>query len=51
MLQVMTSRVYFLAKRDNVRESSSFYSMLSSAMRRLYLKACEKTMLSLHLSE
>ena len=51
MLQVMTSRVYFLAKRDNVRESSSFYSMLSSAMRRLYLKACEKIMLSLHLSE
>ena len=25
--------------------------MLSSAMRRLYLRACKKTMLSLHLSE
>ena len=46
----MTSRGYFLRRRDIVREPSSFCSMLSSAMRRLYLKACEKTLLSLHLS-
>ena len=46
----MTSRGYFLTRRDIVREPSSFCSMLSSAMRRLYLKACEKTILSLHLS-
>ena len=51
MLPVMISKGYFLARRDTVRESSSFCSMASSAMRRLYLKACEKTMLSLHLSE
>ena len=42
MLRVMISKGYFLARRDTVRESSSFYSMVSSAMRRLYLKACEK---------
>ena len=42
-LQVMTSKGYFLARRDIVRESSSFCSMLSSAMRRLYLRACNKT--------
>ena len=40
----------FLTRKDVVREPSSFCSMLSSAMRRLYLKAFEKTMLSLHLS-
>ena len=51
MLRVITSNGYFLARRDIVRESSSFCSTLSSAMRRLYLRACEKTMLSLHLSE
>ena len=51
MLRVMTSIGYFLARGDIVRESSSFCSMLSSAMRRLYLRTCEKTMLSLHLSE
>ena len=51
MLWVITSNGYFLARRDIVRESSSFCSTLSSAMRRLYLRACEKTMLSLHLSE
>ena len=51
MLRVMTSIGYFLAREDIVRESSSFCSMLSSAMERLYLRACEKTMLSLHLSE
>ena len=51
MLRVRISKGYFLARRDTVRESSSFYSMVSSAMRRLYLRACEKTMLSLHVSE
>ena len=51
MLRVITSNGYFLARRDIVRETSSFCSMLSSVMRRLYLRACEKTMLSLHLSE
>ena len=49
MLRVMISKGYFLARRDNVRESSSFCSMVSSAMRRLYLRACKKTMVSLHL--
>ena len=48
---MITSKGYFLATRDIVRELSSFSSMLSSAMRRLYLRACEKAMLSLHLSE
>ena len=51
MLRVMTSKGYFLARRDIVKEFSSFCRMLSSAMRRLSLRACEKTMLSLHLSE
>ena len=51
MLRVITSNGHFLAWRDIVRESSSFCSTLSSAMRRLYLRACEKTMFSLHLSE
>ena len=44
------SNEYFLARRDIARESSSFCSKLSSAMRRLSLRACEKTMSSLHLS-
>ena len=51
MLRVMISKGHFLARRDPARESSSFYSMVSSAMKRLYLRACEKTMLSLHLHE
>ena len=51
MLQVITSKGYFLARTDIVRKSSSFCSISSSAMRRLYLRACEKIMLSLHLSE
>ena len=51
ILRVITSNEYFLARRDVVRESISFCSTLSSAMRRLYLRACEKRMLSLHLSE
>ena len=51
MLQVMISKGYFLARRDIVRESSSFCSMVLSAMRRLYLRASDKTMLSLHLSQ
>ena len=51
MLRVMISKGYSLAGRDPARKSSSFYSMVSSVMRRLYLRACEKTMLSLHLHE
>ena len=51
MLRAITSNGYFLARRDIVRELSSFCSTSSSAIRRLYLRACEKTMLSLHLSE
>ena len=51
MYWVMISSRYFLARRDIVRESSSFCSKLSSAVRRLYLRSCEKTMLSFHLSE
>ena len=38
MLRVITSNGYFLARRDIVRESSSFCSTLSPAMRRLYLQ-------------
>ena len=48
---MMISNGYFLAREDIVRESSSFCSKLSSATRRLYLRACEKNLLSLHLSE
>ena len=47
----MISKGHFLARRDIVRELSSFCSIVSSAMRTLYLRACEKTMLSLHLSK
>ena len=38
------SKGYCLTSRDTARESSSFCSRASSAMRRLYLRACEKTM-------
>ena len=48
---MMISKGYCLARRDTVRESSSFYSMASSAIRRLDLRACKGTMLSLHLGE
>ena len=51
MLRLMVSKGYFLARRDTVRESSSLCSVVSSAMWRLYLRACEKSMFSLHLSE
>ena len=51
MLWAMTSSGYFLARRIIVMESSSFCSKLSSAIRRLYLRACDKTILSLQLSE
>lgn len=40
-----------MSRRDTVRESNSFCSRVSSAMRRLYLRAFKKTMPSLHLSE
>ena len=45
------SKGYYLARRDTVGEPSSFSSRVSSVMRRLYVRACEKTMLSLHLGE
>ena len=51
MLWAMTSSRYFVARRGIGRESSSSCSKLSSAIRRLYLTACEKIMHSLHLSE
>ena len=51
MLQEIISKGYYLARRDTVREPSSFSSRMSSVMRRLYVRACEKTMLSLHLGE
>ena len=46
----MMSNGCFLTRRDIARDVS-FCSMWSSTMRRFYLRACEKTMLSLHLSE
>ena len=51
MLQVMISKGYFLARRNTVRQLNSFCSRVSSAMRKLYLRACDKAMLSLYLSE
>ena len=50
---MMISKGYCLTKRDIVRKSSSFCSRVSSAMRRLYPRICEKkkTMFSLNLSE
>ena len=51
MLCVMMSSAYFLAMRDIASESSSLCSNLSSTIRRLYLRACEKAMFSLHLSD
>ena len=42
MFREMIFKGYFLARRDAVRESSSFCSIVSSAMRRLCLRACEK---------
>ena len=51
MLRKMISKGHFLRRRGIVRELSSFCSMLSSKMRRFFLRACEKRMLSLHLSE
>ena len=48
---MMTSKGYFQARRDIARESSSFCSMVSSAMMRLCLRSCEKTILSFYLSE
>ena len=51
ILRVIISKEHFLARRDTVRKSSSFCSMVSSAVRGLYLRVCEKIILSLHLSE
>ena len=50
MLQLMISIGHFLARRNTVRESSSFCGRVSSAMRRLHLRTCQRTMLSLYLS-
>ena len=50
MLRVMVFKGYFPARRDTVRKLSFFCSRILSTMRRLYLRACEKTMLSFHLS-
>ena len=47
----MISKEYFLARRDTVREHNSFCNRVLSAMRKLYLRACDKAMLSLYLSE
>ena len=41
MLRVLTSNGCFLARRDIERESSSFCSTVSSAMKRLYLRDCD----------
>ena len=48
---MMISKRYFPVRRNTVRESSSFCSVMLSVMRRLYLRACYKTRLSLHLIE
>ena len=48
---MMICKEYFLARRDIVWESSSFCSIMSSAIRRMYLQDCKKTILSLYLSE
>ena len=46
MLRVMIFKGHFLARRDTVRKLSFFCSRILSTMRRLYLRACKKTMLS-----
>ena len=51
MLWAMKSSEYFLARRGIARESVSSCSKLSSAIRRFYLRAYGKTILSSHLSE
>ena len=48
---MMISKRYFLARRNTVRELNSFCSRVSSAMRKLFLRACDKARLSLYLSE
>ena len=49
---MMISKGYCLTKKDIVRESSSFCSRVSPAMRRLYPRTCgEKKVFSLNLSE
>ena len=47
MLPFITFNGYFLARRDIVRESSSFCSTLSSAIRRLYLQSISGQLLLL----
>ena len=42
MIRVMIFKGHCLAMKDIVRKSSYFCSRLSSAIRRLYLWACQK---------
>ena len=51
MSWVINYKGYCMSRRDTVRKSNSFCSRASSAMRRFYLRAFKKTILSLHLSE
>lgn len=52
MLRVMIFKGYYkLTQKDIVEESSSFCSRLLPAIWRLYLRACDKKILSLHFSE
>ena len=47
----MISKGYCLAREDVMRKLNSFCIRVSSAMRSFYVRACEKTMFSLHLIE
>ena len=51
MFRVMISKGYFMARRDTGRKSSFSCSIASSVIRRFHLRVCEKTMISLHLTE
>ena len=42
IMQVMVFKEHFLPRRDILKESSNFSIRVSSAMRRLYLRSCEK---------
>ena len=51
MFRVMISKGYFMARRGTGRKSSFSRSIASSVIRSFHLRACEKTMISLHLTE
>ena len=51
MFRVMISKGYFMARRGTGRKSSFSCSIASSVIRSFHLRACEKTMISLHLTE